>query len=400
MEIKKNELYIFLRNILGGEYYIGLHGITAGKTDILNKYSDMTPRDKAENILKTGLINERHMSIKSTCQIFGNLALINDHKEVISDLCDFNPYYIGNKPENTEEVVVIVSVPITFKDSKGRNIFGGWMNPNISYCDDNSPFECITDKLFEKSVPPEMILGYYTFVGKSDTVEFHANERHYSNLTQEERDEFISRLFSDHQTIIDISEGNVEDQIDNKIEDEPKNRIDRFNNGDLHIIVNKDFSLKNNMKKEILIFQSDEYQKMIAESQKKEIDEIPYTFEEIENLPIEEIDIQRVKPDLNMMLKSKYEIKEYLINAKLFNNKEKTLANITGFTIYNSEAEIPIKVEVFENWIKQVRNVSEMPADIYNYVYKTSYFELETAFINKILSLQNQNREEHSSPKK
>ena len=122
--------------------------------------------------MDNGLLNNRQISIKSTCHIFGRLSdTYERNKYSIIDFNNLNVY----KTE-LEHFVVVVAVPVIFSHSDGRRIFGGWMNPNIPYNDDKSPFECITDFLFKTGIPKEIILGYYHFNSDEKDVEIYVPE--------------------------------------------------------------------------------------------------------------------------------------------------------------------------------------------------------------------------------
>ena len=100
-----------------------------------------------------------------------------------------------------------------------------------------------------------------------------------------------------------------------------------------------------------------------------------YTFEELENVPIEQIDIERVIPTYEMVTSSKYQIKEVLIN-KNFSNHE-NLANEVGYNSINGIKEKEhVNVTEFEEWVKKYRN----PEELYEEQYQRYYKEIEEEF--------------------
>ena len=65
-----------------------------------------------------------------------------------------------------------------------------------------------------------------------------------------------------------------------------------------------------------------------------------------------------------------------------------SLAETVGYYSQNPEAIGNVTCEEFENWIKQVRGVSEMPPDLYEYVFEVSNKELREEFVKRILELK------------
>lgn len=342
MKIKRRELFKYFEEKFGNEYYIGFHGIS-DNPDIKNQYADMTKTKKAENILKEGLINERQISIKSTCQIFGRLTdTYEKDKSVIYKMNGFSCY----KTEK-EHVVVIVAIPVSFKHSDGRNIFGGWMNPNQYYSDDDSPFECVTDKLFKERIPKEMILGYYYFNNDNKEAELIFNDGYYDQLSQEQKDRFIEENFDKNNLAINLNEGNYVKDITKKCQNQPETEYESIN-GEVRIRHNREkVKLRGNM-----LEQANEF----VEENKKTKDNTQtkgYTFEELENIPIEQIDIERVIPTYEMITSSKYQIKEILIN-KIFKDDRNLASEIGYYRVNGIEENEYVNITEFEEWVKKI----------------------------------------------
>ena len=372
MKLKRRELFRYFEEIFGNEYYIGFHGIS-DNPDIKNQYADMKKTEKAENILKEGLINERQISIKSTCKIFGRLSdAYEKDKSVIWSMNEFSCYRTAK-----QHVVIIVAVPVSFKHSDGRNIFGGWMNPNQGYSDDDSPFECVTDKLFKKRIPREMIFGYYYFDDNDKEAELVLNDEYYDKLSQEQKDRFIEEMFDKNNLDINLNKENFVEDIIKKCQNQSKTEYE-YINGNIYVRHNHgEVKLRENM-----VEQANEF---MEENEKPEritcVD--GYTFEELENIPIEQIDIERVIPTYEMITSSKYQIKEILINKTFRNNMN--IANEIGYYSANGiEENEHVNVTEFEEWVKKYRN----PDELYEEQYQRYYKEIEEEFKKHIRELK------------
>lgn len=381
MKIKKNELFKYLEELLGNSCYVGLHGISEDP-DIKNEFSDMTTVEKAKNIVKEGLRNERKMSIKSTCAIFGRLTeTYKENKKLILELNGYTAY----KTEG-QHVIVIVAVPVTFDHSDGRKIFGGWMNINTPYNDDSSPFECVTDRVFKNGIPQEMILGYYAYNKNESEVDFVFNDEHYLNLSQDARDRFIQETFDANQMAIDINNANYRNRIRESLTDEPRIYTEVIN-GEIRIRWNSNnVSLIDNM-----LAQSEEYlseQDRYSQPAKGEIS--AYTIEELQAIPLEEIDISRIKPDLQMMTSSKYEIREIIIN-KVFKEKGNLAKDVGYYITTGIDENEHIDPQTFEEWVKKYGNT---PENLYEIQYQRYYKELEEEFVNNIKRKKEERRNE------
>lgn len=378
MKIKKRDLFRFFDAYLGKSCYVGLHGI-ADESDIKNEFSEMNKIEKAENILKIGLINSRKMSIKSTCTIMGVLPeTYKKYKELVED---FNKYTAHNTPSK-QHIIIIVAVPIVFKDSNNRNIFGGWMNPKVHYNDDDSVFECITDQLFEEQVPPEMILGYYSFDESSDEVDFIFNDNHYMFLDQLKKNTFIKNYFDNNNCAYDLNDKDCLVKMQNNIIDQPKTKV-RYVNGIRTYSWNTDgFSIKNNMISEAINLNVNGF----GLESPLNLDFIchnPYTLEELNQIPLEELDLERVVPNFEIVFYSKYKNIESIINGRYENGNNLCLS--TGYYINNNiDNNEYVSLDDFENWIKKYRNDIQ---ELYKQWYIRNYKEIDEEFINNLKKL-------------
>lgn len=184
MKINKNNLYSFIQSQLKEQCYVGLHGI-ADVSDLSNQYSNLSKEEKANSILTNGLINARGTTIGLTVRNFGDL---NDSN--LEKINDFNNY--GFYSPSGKETIMVIAIPYFFEDSNGKKLFGGFKEYNSK---NNNNAECITDYLFRNNIPPEMIMGYYSYDKGADTVDYIENPKYYANLSQSEKDVFIRKTF-------------------------------------------------------------------------------------------------------------------------------------------------------------------------------------------------------------
>lgn len=372
MRIKRQELFKYFEERYGNSCYFGLHGIS-DNPNIKNQYADMSKMEKARNIIKEGLINERQVSIKSTCCILGRLS--DTYEKDKNSILTMNQYlcYLTEK----QHVIMIVTVPISFRHSDGREIFGGWMNPGVDYSDDDSPFECITDKLFKEKIPKEMILGYYYFDNDDKEAELIFNDEYYDRLLQEQKDRFIEETFDKNNGSINLNEEGYVDDIMKKCQNQPEKEYESIN-GYLYVRYNRgNIKLRENM-----IEQANQFIKE-GKKLKENVTVEGYTFEEFENLPIEQIDIEKVIPNYEMIISSKYQIKDSLIN-KTFSN-EGNLASQIGYYRWNRIQENEhIDINKFEEWVRKYRN----PEEVYQEQYQKYYKEIEEEFKKHLIELK------------
>ena len=312
--IKRRELFKYLEERLGNDYYVGLHGIS-DIPDIQKKYKD---------------------------QILG-----------------MNEYTCYRTKK--EHVIVIVAVPTTFEYSDGRKILGGWMNVNVLYSDDDSPVECITDKLFREEIPREMILGYYYFENENQDAHFVENDAFYENLDQEQKDKFIEKLFDRNDLAIDLNNAHYMEELMKRVRNQP-------NGYDVHL-------------RENMIEQANELQQ---EKEHNCVDKKDgYTFEELEMIPLEKVDIDRIIPTYEMLTSSKYQIKDIILN-KCFADDENLANDVGYYSVNNIHKNEHVDVEEFENWVKQYNN----PDNLYQVQYQRYYKELGEAFRKHIKTLK------------
>jgi len=389
MVIKRDELFKFLEELTGDKCYVGLHYIF-DDSDIKNEFSHLSKEEKAINIMKMGLINERRASMKSTCQIFGNLSTTYENNK--NEIIGTNRFSFTSL--NGKNVVVVVAVPIVFEDTKGRKLFGGWMNPGIGFNDDESPLECITDKLFEKNIPKETILGYYTFDDGDKEIDYISNDKHYLLLSDEEKDRFIQEYFDKNNCSIDINNPNIDfkKEIYNKLEKEEEDRIIKWRGQTMRRVNRSGFDLRENMMAQITEYMSPEYQEKVNvrnASREKARDIIPYTLEELENTPIENIEIERIVPNLDFIMSDKYGIKEALIKSDIKEEKAKNLMNSVGFQ-HEGKDEDTI-VEEFERFIINAGNTLD---NVYPHWYYRNYKYFNQVFVDKISRLKEEKLKE------
>lgn len=252
MKINKKDIFKYLEERTGSIAYIGLHGISENP-DINTNFSNFTTEEKAENILKTGLLNNRQCSISRTCVIYGNLSnTYEEQKNLIISLNNYSAY-----DTQGTQFIVVVAIPIIFECSDKSMIFGGWMNPTTEY---STEFKCLTDKAFKFGIPKEMILGYYSYNPQDEEVEFIENKSYYSELSQPEKDIFIKR-YIDKET-------------------------------------DESYSFSG-----ILKHQKDEYQNRV---QRKKEKKHQYSLTELDQITIEHLDIENIDLNYDLIMKSKF----------------------------------------------------------------------------------------------
>ena len=115
MKLKKDELYYFLSDNIGTSAYVGIHGI-ANRGDIENEYMNMSKEEKAQNIMKIGLINKRAANLTLTCNFYGILPMLTDNadkRELISILNN-SSYKNGYDDGKQCQVMVVIALPVEF----------------------------------------------------------------------------------------------------------------------------------------------------------------------------------------------------------------------------------------------------------------------------------------------
>ena len=368
--IKKEELFKYFEEISGENYYFALHGI-ADNADLKNQYSDMSKEEKAQNMLNIGIINARHRTTALTCKIFGNLSetYIREKDAII----DFNNYSFYSKSGN--QLIVVLSIPIVFEESTGKKIWGGWgkyTKPNETQ-DFGENAKCISDYSFSRlgfNIPSEVILGYYSYHDGDSVVEFTENPKHYSKLSQKEKDEFIHKYFQEPRIVLDTNNSS---------------------NFEIPSIIPP--MLRTKCISQLQEFFSPEYQKMLHEATKYATNSKTYSLEELETTPLQDIDITRIKPNLSFMLSQKIGIRSQLIFSSVPNEKRNTLMNavgipvrISGFAPQNlNDNYYEEKVSEFEQKIKDAGNDVN---NLYQYWYARNYKHFDKLFIDKIRELK------------
>ena len=213
--IKRDNLSSYIKGLIDKGSSVGLHAIgftKDNKTDIASKIST------------EGLKIYNNLTIYSTVRFFGELYFNDDELN----------HYRYDQTDN-KELVIVLAIPEKFVHSSGSIVIGGDV-PALSVSEaKKATNEFIfnyneSDRVF-KPVPKEMILGCYTFdkteekkTLKSKPVQktrynpyteryeyytspeyyyeydlghcdFYENPYYYGRLSQEERDEFITKYF-------------------------------------------------------------------------------------------------------------------------------------------------------------------------------------------------------------
>lgn len=361
MKIKKSNLFSYFEELLGPSFFVGLHGIS-DNPDFKNEYSDLSKEEKAKNIVSMGLINSRHKSIKSTCRIFGRLS--ETYKKNKRLILDFNKYRAYNS--NGKQYIVVVAVPVVFFPSDGRALFTGWMDCDVSYNDDFSPFECITDKLCKNCIPKEFILGYYSYDENDDYVDFTFNNGYYTELSLSLKDKFISDFFSSNGIFIDLMKGT----------DHCKRLLDESRNRGFY--AGESFDLAGNLLRQLNT-------NFVGDDKLNFDDNFCYSIKSFYSISIDAIDLDRVKPSFEMIFDGIYGnyMKEIVINKK-YNGR--SLCDVVGF-YHSNEEDINsfVSVEDFEDWIRHCGNT---PDKVYEQYYQMNYKDINKEFIDYIKNLK------------
>ena len=175
---RKETLSEALDGLEQGEYGIGLHGIDTG--------TSAEKQSKALNINSEGLnITNNRKTILSTAISLGT----NEDVQRLSQ--DITDYQFGNGTKMT----VVIAVPLYIQNDNGEKIFLGFPEENKRTSGQQYEEHCILDRICGKlnKVPPEFILGYYC-ENLDGSESFIKNLKHYSNLTQEEREDLYKKL--------------------------------------------------------------------------------------------------------------------------------------------------------------------------------------------------------------
>ena len=361
MKVKKDELYYFLSDNIGTSAYVGIHG-TAIRGDIENKYMDMTKEEKAQNIMKIGLINKRASNLTLTCNFFGILPALteNANKRKLIPLLNDSSYINSYDKGEQGQVMVVVAIPVEFIKSDNTKYFCGLIDVQSSNGHYDDPF-CLSDYLFKTQIPPECIYGYYTYQNKDDKeVNFHYNESYYSRLTPKKRDEFIKK---------NIEESYIFRKFKGDQEKIPFESI-----ADPNLVKIYRELIQNNP-----IEQFETYSKLPKIEAKTSFEtKTYYTQKELESLPLLDIDLTKVKPSYEDIINGKYNIKHSVINKSIFGIQ---LPHRVGILLDKKQ----FTVSEFE---EKVLSCGNTPDNLYKYWYTCNKLDFDRLYKEKIRQLQ------------
>lgn len=366
MKILKDELFFFIENLTGDNASVYLHGI-ADNSDNSTEFDELSKIEKAENICKNGLVISGNRRLAYTALGFGNLS--DTYEQAKRHIPNFNEYNYSSP--SGEIVTVIVAIPIVFEDSTGRKLYNGW-----DYCvtDDSSSrekyCESIAYYLQKGRILPEFILGYIVRSVDNNQFEFIENTRYYSKLSQENQDYFISDFFDKSRTAIDLE--STED----------------LNKQIMHLNLSNELKLK--LCEQIRIYKSSEFlkkQKQRVERRKRYDIKNPYTINELETIPIDLIDISRIKPNADMVTQSKYKITGDMLTANPKAGITRSLMDAVGFERKEDSWTI---LRDFEDFIKSKGNNLNDLYKLWYIMYKYEYDRLFKEYIAYRQKRQNQ----------
>jgi len=208
-KIDRKKICEYINSLLNDRCYVGLHSIVDVPTTITG-YDNLSKGERAISILENGLLNSRGSSLSRTVRFFGDLSVAN------SEIKDKMSNYYQGINRSGENYVAVVAIPYFFEGPQGQKMFGGYKN-----YDSDAQFkegsECISDTIFSEKVPPEMILGYYTYDDKEQIVSFVENPRYYSKLTREEKLQFVAKHFGSYVDRFDVNNPETVEKMFNYI---------------------------------------------------------------------------------------------------------------------------------------------------------------------------------------
>ena len=185
--ITKDQLMDYIEEVIEKEPYgIGIHGVSKSK----NGYSK---QEILEKMIDEGIdINEGNSILATVSSLGISKNLSGYQKNIIST------YHYG-KEEGQYNLVVAVPKEIR---TKGKSIYLGFPDPNTDTAGNQYKTTCVLDYLCchdEKRghIPKEFILGYYIAdenQNENNNIIFQKNDRHYSNLSDDEREQFVNDL--------------------------------------------------------------------------------------------------------------------------------------------------------------------------------------------------------------
>lgn len=227
IKVNQARLTNYIRGIAGPDCSIGLHEI--GKN-----ITNHSRRETAEKMMLEGLTNNRSGSTYFTVTYY-------DKYGYDSHINSFSFYGSIN-----DKRIVVIAIPEYFKMSNGSIIYGGIFKKRFHQEDEGHP-ECLTDYIFSSRIPPEFILGFFTYdtrdinqnynkninqiqntfngMHSNNKVErstndkykdviFYENPKYYNKLSQQEKDDFIKNNFK-NQSFFDITnEQSIKDFYD------------------------------------------------------------------------------------------------------------------------------------------------------------------------------------------
>lgn len=169
-----------LDNLEQGAYGIGIHEVMASSFEKRQAVSAC--------IMQNGLnLNNSSRSILSTSVSQG----INDNSLEAAQSISSYQYSFGDGSKTN----IVIAVPLWIENQSGEKIFLGFPERENSRSGAQYEETCILDLICQKDgqIPPEFILGCYT-ESPDHEISFVENERHYSNMRQEEREELFNEL--------------------------------------------------------------------------------------------------------------------------------------------------------------------------------------------------------------
>lgn len=370
MKILKDELFFLIENLTGDNASVYLHGI-ADNSDNLTKFDKLTKIEKAQNICKKGLNISGNRRLAYTAMGFGNLSDTYEQEKMY--ISRFNGYNYNSA--NGEIVTVIVAIPIVFEDSKGRKLFNGW-DRCVTDISSSREINCgsIAYYLQEGRILPEFILGYVVGSVDNNQLEFIENVRYYGKLSKEEQDAFINDFFDKSKITIDLeSTEDLNEQI-------------------MHLNLLNELKLK--LCEQIRIYKSSEFlekQKQRAERRKSYDIKNPYTINELETIPIDLLDISRIKPNVDMVIQSKYKITGDMLTANPRAGITRSLMDAVG---YKPKEDSWLILRDFEEFIKSKGNNLNDLYKLWYIMYKYEYDRLFKENIAYMKKRQNQKEKE------
>lgn len=204
-DLYQGELTRELENLEQGIYGIGIHEIISGNAD--------EKQSIASSILSEGLnLNNASQTILSTAISEGT----NEDVQKLAKAISGYQYSFGDGTKMN----IVIAAPLWIQNQAGEKIFLGFPEKNSGRSAQQYEEHCILDQICHnlRKIPPEFILGcYYETPDHNST--FIPNERHYSNISQEDREHLfqeISANMSDKSRTFNelINTGNIEQLTD------------------------------------------------------------------------------------------------------------------------------------------------------------------------------------------